>query len=148
MATLAAEGTSGAALKSFDEHHIRFIVIKGPASAAVSSRSNETDVLRPRSSAPSVRGSNRCAPQLGIHPKGGSEQVWPVFDQLCTEGFNFHRNPMGNIDVLHHVSPWRFGKNLDFETLFTALIFQKCAGAGSGCLGGRQPVDLLFACHQ
>ncbi len=50
--------------------------------------------------------------------KRDSEPLWATFDRHCVEGFNFHRSPLGNVDLHHHVSPWQFGKSLDFDTLF------------------------------
>lgn len=119
MLTISTEGSSAAALRSLVEGGIPFVVIKGPAAARFHpdpARRTYSDLdllVSPRR----FRAAIEVLVELGYVRNRDSEQQWTTFDRHCTEGFNFHRSPIGNVDLHHHVSPWRFGKNLDFETL-------------------------------
>jgi hypothetical protein len=120
MVSISADGTSAAALRSLGAHGIPFLIIKGPATArfhpepAKRTYSDLDLLVSPRRFAEAIN----VLVDLGYVRKRDSEPLWPMFDRLCTEGFNLHRGPIENVDLHHHVSPWQFGKHLDFDTLF------------------------------
>jgi Uncharacterised nucleotidyltransferase len=120
LLTISAEGSSVAALRALAEHDIPCLVIKGPATARFHPEPgkrtySDLDVLvSPRR----FRAAIDVLVELGYVRKRDAEPLWAAFDRHCVEGFNFHRSPVGNVDLHHHVSPWRFGKNLGFDGLF------------------------------
>jgi hypothetical protein len=119
MMSISADGTSAAALRLLNSLGIPFMVIKGPATARfhpdpIKRTYSDLDLLvSPRRFADALE----VLEGLGYVRKRDSIPLWPMFDRLCHEGFNLLRSPLGNIDLHHHVSPWEFGKHLEFETL-------------------------------
>jgi hypothetical protein len=119
MLAISAEATSTTALRSLIAHDIPVLVMKGPATARfhpdpTKRTYSDLDLLV---SPHLFRDAVDVLVDLGYVRKRDSEHMWPAFDRHCVEGFNFHLSPHGNIDLHHHVSPWRFGRQLDFKTL-------------------------------
>ena len=119
IVAIAAEGTSAAALRSLSDRKIPFVVMKGPASARfhpdpTKRTYSDLDLLvSPRH----FKAATEVLVQLGYVRKRESEPLWAAFDRCCVEGFNFHLTTVGNIDLHHHVSPWRFGSGLRFDSV-------------------------------
>jgi hypothetical protein len=130
MMTLSSEGTSAAVLRSLESHEIRFLIIKGPSAARFhpdpgKRTYSDLDLLvSPRRFGEAIE----VLVELGYVRKRDSEPLWATFDRHCIEGFNFHLNPVGNIELHHHVSPCRFGKNLGFDTLYERSDLIEVAG--------------------
>jgi hypothetical protein len=128
--SISADGTSVPALRSLGARGIPFLIVKGPATARFhpdpGKRSYaDLDLLV----APArFEEAIEALVELGYVRKRDSEPLWPIFDRFCTEGFNFHRGPLGNVDLHHHVSPWQFGRRLDFESLFERADVGEVAG--------------------
>ena len=118
LRTISVEATH-AALHTLDTNGIAFVVIKGPAVARFYAEPHKRSFsdLDLIVSPARFRDAIDVLVTLGYERKSDSEAHWESFDRHCVEGFNFHLSPIGNIDLHHHISPWRFGRGLDFDTL-------------------------------
>jgi Uncharacterised nucleotidyltransferase len=119
MRSMAAAAAGSYLLSEYTNEAIPFAVIKGPATA----RLYPPGWPRPYSDIDIILSSSNfhraidVAAGLGFAiPKSSLPQrSW--FDLVCREGLNLHNTSGGNIDIHHHVAPWKFGTGLSAESV-------------------------------
>jgi hypothetical protein len=115
--TLTADATCKVMLEALGNRKIPVVVIKGPAVARFHGEEwrrlyGDIDLLIPERYFVSA---TRVANQCGYYQPAIALPAWPSFDRVCREGVNLH-GP-GNVDIHHHVPPWRFGMQLSAEAI-------------------------------
>ena len=120
MITMAVESAAAYPLEVLTSQGVQCLVVKGQAVA----RFHPAPSLRPYSdidilvSPRQFQNAESILSKLGFRRIRDAEALWRPFDKYCTEGFNMHRPPSGNMDLHHHPSPWHFGRGLDFDEMF------------------------------
>jgi hypothetical protein len=119
LRSLSVETRAAKVLRRLEEAGVKAVVIKGPAVAAWYPHPTDrafTDIdllVDPHefvSAKAILERSGLCVPLEG-------EQPWPFFDRFCREGVNLHGSTEANVDIHHHLPPWRYSRRLPYETV-------------------------------
>jgi GT2 family glycosyltransferase len=130
LRSLNVETRSAEALRRLEGAGVRPIVIKGPAVAAWYKHSTDrafTDLdllVDPHEFAM----AKAILETSGFRVPFEGEQPWPFFDRLCREGVNLHGPTEANIDVHHHIPPWRYSRHLGYADIAGASSDLKLCG--------------------
>jgi hypothetical protein len=119
LRSLNVETRSAAVLRRLEQAGVQPIVFKGPAVAAWYPYSTDrafTDVdllVAPHQFA----AAKAVLESSGFRVPLEGEQPWPFFDRFCREGVNLHGTTEANVDIHHHIPPWRYSRHLGYATV-------------------------------
>ena len=127
--SLKAEAAAGKVFRVLAERGIPASIIKGPAVGPLHPPAwprfyADIDFIVPRHAFAAA--IDACMDQGYVYPES-SEPPWAWFDLECREGVNLHG--VGNVDIHHHIPPWRFGEGLTAELVIQNSTKVVVAGA-------------------